>query len=161
EKKTRYRNEILRLRKEIDIISEECDRLPSTKNLHEVDSDDEFLNHNSIHKLSHDKPLTTSDCQTTTTTTTSTNVITHQINSSAAKYGLRKPPDKIDVFDGKFRERYDELVDKFLGQIKTYSDLFIDEDRKLKYLMRHLTGSLYNLLKDKYDERARFNPLHD
>ncbi|KAI6249306.1 hypothetical protein HI914_02311 [Erysiphe necator] len=26
--------------------------------------------------------------------------------------------------------------------------------------MRHLTGSSYNLLKDKYDERARLNPLH-
>ncbi|POS83992.1 hypothetical protein EPUL_004290 [Erysiphe pulchra] len=99
EKKTRYRNEILRLRKEIYIISEERDRLRSTKHLHEVDSDDEFLNHNSTHKLN-DKPLTTSGCQTTT----STNVITHQINSSAAKYGFHKPPDKIDAFDGNFRE---------------------------------------------------------
>ncbi|POS82243.1 hypothetical protein EPUL_005767, partial [Erysiphe pulchra] len=138
EKKTRYRNEILRLRKKIDIVSEERDRLLSTKHIHEVDSDDEFFNHNSTQKLSHDKPLTTSNFQTTT----STNVITHQINSSASKHGFHKPPDKIDVFDGKFRERYDEWVDK-----------------KLTYLMRHLTGSPYNLLKDKYDERTRLNPL--
>ncbi|RKF62424.1 hypothetical protein OnM2_033099 [Erysiphe neolycopersici] len=109
EKKTRYRNEILRLRKEIDIVSEERDRLRSAKHIDEVDT---------------------------------------------SKHGFHKPPDKIDVFDGKFRERYDEWVDKFLGQIKTYSDWFINEDRKLTYLMRHLTGSPYNLLKDKYDERA-------
>ncbi|RKF61394.1 hypothetical protein OnM2_042076 [Erysiphe neolycopersici] len=98
----------------------------------------------------------TSDCQTTK----STNVITHQINSPAAKYGFHKSPDKIDVFDRKFRERYDEWVDKFLGQIKTHGDWFIDEDRKNTYLMRHLTGSPYDPLKDKYDERARLNPLH-
>ncbi|KAI6245934.1 hypothetical protein HI914_06254 [Erysiphe necator] len=92
--------------------------------------------------------------------TTYENVMTHQINSPTVKYGSNKPSDKIDVFDGKVREKYDEWVDKFLGQIKTYSDWFIDEDRKLTYLMRHLTGPPYNLLKDKYDERARLNPLH-
>ncbi|KAI6245661.1 hypothetical protein HI914_06005 [Erysiphe necator] len=121
DKRTKYRNEILRLRKEIDIISKERDTLRAKNNLHEIDSDDEFLNDDCTHNQPHDHS-TKPPMITHSRPTTYENVMTHQINSPTVKYGSNKPPDKIDVFDGKVREKYDEWVDKFLGQIKTYSD---------------------------------------
>ncbi|RKF61640.1 hypothetical protein OnM2_040066 [Erysiphe neolycopersici] len=66
----------------------------------------------------------------------------------------------MEIYDGQNRDKYDEWVDKFLGQIKTHEIWFFNEDRKLTYLMRHLTNAPYNLLKSKYDERARTNPAH-
>ena len=66
-----------------------------------------------------------------------------------------RPPDKLDIFDGENRDKYEEWVDKLLGQFRTHDDWFVNEDRKITYLMRHITSAPYHLLKGRYDERAR------
>ncbi|RKF58431.1 hypothetical protein OnM2_067059 [Erysiphe neolycopersici] len=49
-------------------------------------------------------------------------------------------PSKNDTFNGT-RKKYEELIDR--------------EDRKLNYLMQHLTGPAYDLVKDDSGPRAR------
>ncbi|KAI6245604.1 hypothetical protein HI914_06292 [Erysiphe necator] len=146
-KKKKYRDTIIRLREEVEALSKERDNLKlSLERLNiqgDYDSDDEFLNQDT-QKLTH----------------TAVSKSAALIGSSCNGVGNNKPPDRMEVFDGQNRDKYDEWVDKFLGQIKTHENWFSNEDRKLTYLMRHLTSAPYNLLKPKYDERARAKPSH-
>ncbi|KAI6251215.1 hypothetical protein HI914_00050 [Erysiphe necator] len=137
-KKKRYRNTIIRLREEIETLSKERDNLVT-----DCDSDNEFLNQGT-QKLTH----------------TAVSESAALIGSSCNGVGNSKPPDRMEVIDVQNRDKYDELVDKFLSQTKTCENRFSNEDRKLTYLMRYLTSAPYNLLKPKYDEPARAEPSH-
>lgn len=186
-KKKKYRDEITRLREQLAAVTKERDSLRQrAENVPDEDSDEEFLNPipRRVH-FTNDRPTEahrtvsrnlpfTADNQENRDTSPSNSLNNASsrgqspLDVSEASYhtgaGLRtgggsgKPPGKIDTYDGKNREKYDEWVDKLLGQLKTYDDWFVNEDRKITYLMRHLTDSPYNLLKDKYEERARLGP---
>ncbi|RKF64244.1 hypothetical protein OnM2_020094, partial [Erysiphe neolycopersici] len=69
--------------------------------------------------------------------------------------GSNSCSSKIDTFNGT-REKYEEWIGKLIGQIDSAPEYFEDrEDRKLNYLMQHLTGPAYELVNDDFGPRAR------
>ncbi|RKF54216.1 hypothetical protein OnM2_099054 [Erysiphe neolycopersici] len=164
-KKKKYRNAIVNPREEVEALTKERDNLRLSLDRLTIqddwDSDVVYLNQGNQRIKKSSRFIINLTVQTygqlTHTTVSEPAVITENSSNGSGSY---KPPDRMEVFDGRNRDKHDDWVDKFLGQIRTHGNWFSNEDRKLTSLMGHLTCASYNLLKILCDERARAKLTH-
>ncbi|RKF64216.1 hypothetical protein OnM2_020095 [Erysiphe neolycopersici] len=111
-------------------------KLGSTSIQEEADSDDEYLNQSSNNVNTSRVISNPSSPGFGNQLPTVKPELVSLLRGSTDKTRNCRPPDKMDVFDGVDREKYDEWVDKLLGQFKTHEGWFVNEDRALVELDR-------------------------